>query len=759
MCRAWQLVCLITWFATAAIAAEDPVSGVAGDLWSLRPLQRTTPPNVSRTDWPRNPIDHFVLARLEQDGLAPVGDVGPRSLVRRVYFQLIGLPPTPAVVDDFLRDESPDRFDRLVDRLLASPRFGERWGRHWLDLVRFAESSGKEFNFTYPHAWPYRNYVIDAFNADKPYDRFLHEQLAGDLLPSDPAADQDEAMVATGFLSIGVKRHNNGDPEFRSDIVDDQIDVTMRAVLGLTVACARCHDHKFGPIPTEDYYALAGIFQNTNLLYGTIQQTYSNHPTELIALGVNGPSMHEAAESHEAQIEELAGTIDAKQKELKELEEKLKAESAGESSAPADESDADESDTDESDTDESDAAQAAASESESTEAVVERLKKEIAEQEQKQKELKEIRPLRPHYAFGVRDGDDPSNAKVAIRGNPGQLGDEVQRGFLNCIEVADANAPNPQQSGRLELARWMTHPDNPLTARVMVNRIWHHLFGCGLVKTVDNFGSLGEPPSHPQLLDWLAIRFQEDDWSVKRMIRLLVLSRTYRMAAATEPSPTDEVASAAAAAAAAFRAAAAADPENRLLWRMSPQRLEAEAIRDSMLLISGQLDLARPVGSAITKLGDKLVRDLPRAQLQPRARYRSVYLPVVRDYLPELFDLFDFPSPDLVGGRRSATTMPLQDHFLYHNERVITFTHEAARRLLGSELETNEARVDEAFAMSLSRMPTDTERQAMLEYLEQSQEALAEQEKGEIEPDVLAWSGLFQSLFGSAEFRYVVDVD
>ena len=757
MRRLLRLIVLLAMYASASIVTGDPgTDGQADgqtDLWSLQPLQHLDPPGVNRTDWPRNGLDHFVLARLEQEGLTPVGDAGPRSLVRRVYFHLIGLPPTPAVVDDFLRDESPDRFERLVDRLLASSRFGERWGRHWLDLVRFAESSGKEFNFTYPHAWPYRNYVIDAFNADKPYDRFLHEQLAGDLLPADPATDQDEAMVATGFLSIGAKRHNNGNPGFQSDIVDDQIDVTMRAVLGLTVACARCHDHKFDPIPTQDYYALAGIFQNTELLYGTIQQKYSNHPTALIALGVNGPSMHKVAEEHEAQIKDLAGKIEAQQKELKEQEEKLKADSEGESTAPADQIDSDQGDSEEGDSEEGGAAEADESESESIEAVIERLKKEIAAQEQNQKELEESRPARPQYSFGARDMDEPANAKIAIRGNPGELGDEVQRGFLNCVGVSDAAAPNPQQSGRLELARWMTHSDNPLTARVMVNRIWHHLFGCGLVKTVDNFGSLGERPSHPQLLDWLAVRFQEDGWSVKRMIRLLVLSRTYQLAAATEPSSAEDTS------AAPFQSAAATDPENRLLWRMSPRRLEAEAIRDAMLLVSGQLDLARPAGSAITNLGDKLTRDLPRAQLQPRTRYRSVYLPVVRDYLPELFDLFDFPSPSLVGGSRSTTTVPLQDSFLHHNERVISFTHEAARRLLGAGIETDEARIDEAFAMTFSRLPVDSERQAALAYLQQSRATLAELEQGEIEPDVLVWSGLFQSLFGSAEFRYVVDVD
>jgi len=249
------------------------------------------------------------------------------------------------------------------------------------------------------------------------------------------------------------------------------------------------------------------------------------------------------------------------------------------------------------------------------------------------------------------------------------------------------------------------------------------------------------------------VRFQEDGWSIKRMIRLLVLSRTYQLAAATEPDSTDE------SAAAAFRSAAAVDPENRLLWRMSPWRLEVEALRDSMLMVSGVLDLARPVGSEITNLGDKLVRDLPREHLQPRTRYRSVYLPVIRDYPPEMFALFDFPSPDMVDGSRSATTVPLQDRFLFHNERVITFTHEAARRLLATGIEVDEDRVDRAFEWTLSRPPADAERQSALKYLADARQNLAGREDLELKPEVLAWSGLFQALFGSAQFRYVVDVD
>ena len=710
----------------------------ANDLWSLQPIADVKPPTVKVANWPRTEIDQFVLARLEANGLLPLPDAGPRTLVRRLYFDLIGLPPPLEVVHDYLADRSPQRYERLVDNLLASPRFGERWGRHWLDLVRFAESSGKEFNFSYPHAWPYRNYVIDSLCADKPYDRFLQEQLAGDLMPVDPAAGADEQVVATGFLALGVKRHNTGTTEFRADIIDDQIDVTMRTVLGLSVACARCHDHKFDPVPSQDYYALAGIFQSTDLLYGTIQQKYSNHPTALIPIGPDAKARHEAAEQHDATIKKTTESLAESKKQLEEQQKKLDAQAAEGTSVPNQDA-ATEQQVDESN-------------QEPPAEVIEKLQIRIAELEQEKKCLEENRPPKPQYGFAARDSKEPENAKIARRGNPNDLGKEVPRGFLNCVGSPSEISLNQEQSGRLELAHWLTHPQNPLTARVMVNRIWHHLFGQGLVKTVDNFGSLGDSPTHPQLLDRLARQFMDKGWSIKQTIRQVVLSRTYQLRSGWKtlaPSGDSD-------AYRAYRIGMSKDPGNQFLWRMSPRRLEAEALRDAIFAVSSQLDLSRPRGSTVTALGDRLVRDIVLDKLNPPSNHRSVYLAVIRDYPPKFFELFDFPSPDMVSGRRSLTTVPLQDLFLQNDSTIIELARSAARRLT-TEFADDSLRIDNSFERTLSRPPTDTERRAVLAFLEKVRADLGNQE--EPDPDIGPWAGLFEAIFGSAEFRQLVDAD
>ena len=696
--------------ASPSLVNEQTGREPATNLWSLLPWTVSEVPSVVATTWPTNGIDCFILSRLERQQLKPVADAGRRTMLRRVYFDLTGLPPTRSRVEAFLANRSPDRFERLVDRLLASPQFGERWGRHWLDVVRFAESSGKECNFTYPHAWPYRNYVIDSLNADKPYDRFLHEQLAGDLLPADPAANGDELQVATGFLAIGSKRHNAKPTEFMADIVDDQIDVTMRAFLGLTVACARCHDHKIDPIPQTDYYALAGIFQSTEPLYGTSKTKLNKNPGELVPIGADGHGKHEAAEKHEQLIKKTSAQLDAKKKDLLPQNE--------EPSKSAELSNGN---------------------------LVECLKTEVAELEADLQRLKENRPTRPLYSTGARDRKTPADARIAIRGDPDVLGAEVPRGFLSCLRVTSTDLPPPEQSGRLELARWLTHPDNPLTARVMVNRIWHHLFGNGLVGTVDNFGSLGNMPSHPQLLDWLATAFVRQDWSTKGIIRSVVLSRSYRLNSRAAADTDGSVVS----------NAQAKDPSNKLLWRMPIRHLEVEAIRDAMLKTSGKLDTGRPQSSSVTALGDRLVRDIPLDELQPPSRYRSVYLPVIRDYLPVMFEQFDFPSPDLVSGRRSATIVPLQDLFLQNDPQVRNLAHAAANQLVPEQ--TDDAKLQDVFLRVLSRPPTDDERRDALAYLEHARATV--RDGANVEVEVKTWGGLFHVLFRTAEFRCLVDID
>lgn len=728
--------------------------------WAFQPPMANEIPNVVDTEWPRDPgIDNFVLAQIESEGMRPVADADRRTLIRRLYFDLIGLPPTPQEIDAFITDESPEAPAVLVDRLLASPQFGERWGRHWLDVVRFAESSGMEFNFTYPHAWPYRNYVIDSFNMDKPFDQFLREQIAGDLLPTaegeSPAA-VEERHIAPGLLSFGPKRHNSSGTGFRMDIADDQIDVVFKSTQALTVSCARCHDHKFDPIPTKDYYSLAGIFMSTEPLYGTIKQKYSNNPTDLLPIGTDAQAKHDAAEAHEQKLAEAEKSLTEQKAELKKatdaqaVVQKQKTESEGllaailaRRNASIDNADFSESDTAKS---KDDQLAKTLAEHSATVATLTETVKTLTDQID---ELKKNQPARPQYAMSVRDRAKPADIKVAIRGNYSTPGDVAPRGFLSVVNVPDSAPVDTSHSGRLELADWIANSQNPLTARVMVNRIWHHLFGRGIVSTVDNFGLIGKAPTHPELLDTLAIRFVEGGWSVKRTIRSIVLSRAYQLSSQTNDENL------------------AIDPDNRSYWRASPRRLEAETIRDSILSVSGQLDLSRPVGSTVTLLGDQMVRGIATEKIQPASRHRSVYLPVVRDYVPEMFDLFDFPSPSLVTGKRAVTSVPSQALYLRNSEFVAKQARLAAERLLAVEgLADDAARIDLSMNWTLARIPSDAERTAILQFIADVKASAAAEEtpsegndeRAVISADMTAWSAWFLTLFSTAEFRYLVDI-
>lgn len=721
--------------------------------WAFVPPQSVKPPAVKLSDWPRDAmIDGFILSAIEAQGLKPVADANRLTLVRRVYFDLVGLPPSPPEVNAFLADKSPDALPKLIDRLLESPRFGERWGRHWLDVVRFAESSGMEFNFTYPHAWPYRNYVIDSLNQDKPYNVFLSEQIAGDLMPAgeDDSPETIEARkIAPSMLAFGPKRHNSSGTGFRMDIVDDQINTVCRATLALTVSCARCHDHKFDPIPTADYYAMAGIFLSTEPLYGTIKQKYSNSPTDLLPIGPGAQELHIAAEKHAKKLEQAEKTLTAKKEELKKAienqklatkqKDKLEKLVATTIVTPS-ESDNQSKVASAKDTTNQ------ASQADLDKTIVE-LKKatervtlltnEIKPLESQVANLKKNRPSRPQYAMSARDRKKPADTTIAIRGNFREKGDIVPRGFLSVVSLENSPKIEANHSGRLELAQWIVSNQNPLTARVMVNRIWHHLFGRGLVPSVDNFGVIGKRPSHPQLLDALALRYMQDGWSTKRMIRAMMLSRTYQLSSTPDAENLK------------------VDPDNRLLWRATPRRLEAEAIRDAVLAVSGQLNLDRPNASTVTPLGDTLVRGIATDKLQPPSNFRSVYLPVIRDYVPELFDLFDFPSPSLVSGSRAVTNVPSQALYLRNSKFISEQAKHAAKRLLASKQAADDvARVDLAMKWALVREPTKAEREGALQLIKQIRQS-SDSKKSETE--VNAWAAWFQTLFMTAEFRFLVD--
>ncbi len=681
--------------------------------WAFKPPVHPPLPALANASWPKSAIDHFILARMESKGLVPVRDAAKQPLLRRLYFDLIGLPPKPSAIDNFVNDASPNALEKVVDRLLASPRFGERWGRHWLDVARYAESSGKEFNFTYPHAWPYRRYVIEAFNQDKPYDRFIREQLAGDLLPSRSREERDEQRLATGFLAIGEKRHNANQKTFRMDMVDDQITTTSKAFLGLTVGCARCHDHKFDPIPTEDYYSLAGIFLSTKTLYGTSKKKYSDHPSGLVPYGPDAEKLHKAYQAYKKRLKKTETKLEEAEKKLKDLKSKQKESSEsktkdGEGGSPTDKKVA------------------------AAKAKVKRLKGKVAE-------IKEGKPAAPRYAMGAKEADKAVQAHVAIGGNPSKQGKQVPRGFLSAIDVKDAPEIDPKASGRLALANWIANRDNPLTARVIVNRVWHHLFGRGLVESVDNFGALGKRPSHPKLLDYLAVRFMENDWSIKELIRSIVLSRTYRLSTHYD------------------RQNGRIDPENSLYWRMSPRRLEVEPLRDAILSASGALNLRRPSGSPVTKLGQKLARKFPYKKMNPANHHRTVYLPVVRHYLPHMLQEFDFPSSSLVIGDRAETTVPAQALFLLNSDFILEQSKKMAKRLFKSEAKGKTRRIVLAYRLTLSRSPSIEEVTEAASYLSQSQKGLRSRYPEKERRRLLAWAGLCQALFASAEFRYLIE--
>lgn len=673
--------------ADAAPSAAATAPAKASDLWSLRPLLPAPPPAVHDTAWPRSEIDRFLLAALEAKGLSPVGDASKERLLRRVSFDLTGLPPTVEELDAFAKDDSPHAFEKVVDRLLDSPRFGERWGRHWLDVARYAESSGKT-NFNYPHAWRYRDYVIAAFNADKPFDRFIREQIAGDLLPAEDDRDRAEKLIATGFLAIGSKAH---DAEVRGqyelDLIDEQIEATSRAFQALTIACARCHDHKLDPISQRDYYALSGIFRSTQTRSGVLAGLFPNFnasplielPSGAHAPEAVGPLGPERRRALEKRVAELVRERDA---------------------VPPGEANRD------------------------------RLRRANAMLATARWRLLIDRANGPTRAFamGVVDRDEAGDSPFYVRGELDQPAQPVPRGLVRllCFEGAPAIRSG---SGRLELASALASPRNPLTARVFVNRAWLHLFGRGLVATPDNFGSAGTPPSHPELLDTLAAGFMHDGWSVKRLIRKIVLSRAYGLDSIFD------------------RRGFELDPDNALIWRMSKRRLDAETLRDSLLAVAGRLSLDPPVGSAVARSGEGLGMFLRVEGQDISDTHRSVYLPVVRDQIVESLALFDFADPSLVVGERNVTTGPAQALYFMNGPLVISLSEAFAQRVCAAGDE-EAGRVGLAYRLALGRSPSDRERAAALAFLRAAERSRPEGRKPS------AWALFAQALFAAAEFRY-----
>ncbi len=723
--------------------AGIPYEKLRHDHWAWQPVKAVAAPVVKNTAWPRTDIDRFVLAGLEAKGLHPVGDADRAALVRRVTFDLTGLPPTPAETQAFVSDTAANAFEKVVDRLLASPAFGERWGRHWLDVARYAESTGSSRNVPYNFAWRYRDYVIDSFNKDTPYNRFLTEQLAGDLLPYSTPAQHDQQLVATGFLALGIKDLNEKDRlKYTMDNVDEQIDVTSRSMLGMTVSCARCHDHKFDPIPTSDYYALAGIFKSTEILSGVkgrkgaggksydapdllvhLDKAPNAVPEALSAAVVSRSAVPAAGKA--GAIAELSARLEKANDELRALRAQAVAVAGSIGGAAA----------------KAQFRPRLVAQRQVIAGLTEQLDAlQNGAGKAPSADVSAVAPATGGLAVGVRDAA-PIDAQICIRGDTDNLGPEVPRGMVNIFHLPSQPSIDSHHSGRLELAQWITSPQNPLTGRVMVNRIWLHLFGAGLVRTADNFGTTGEAPSHPELLDYLATNFESGGWSVKQTIRSIVLSHAYQLASTYDP------------------ANAAADPADRQVWRMSPRRLEAEPIRDAMLAASGQLVLTRPAGSPVMTMpvaelrkngNDSVIED-------SNSTHRSVYLPIVRELVPPVLDVFDFAEPTLVTGSRDVTTVPTQALFLMNNPFVLEQSRRLADKVLAAPKLDDAARVDMAYRLALCRPPTPNETARALQYAAsyaRDDFAMGNTKSGS-SPKIDAWTSLCQALFCSAEFRYL----
>jgi hypothetical protein len=639
------------------------------EYWAFQKPKAVAPPKVADEFWPKSDVDHFVLAKLEEKKLKPVHDADKRTLLRRVYYDITGLPPTSEQVEAFVKDNSPQALEHVVDQLLASSGFGEQWGRYWLDLARYGESTGLDRNLNYPYAWRYRDYVINAFNDDKPYNEFILEQLAGDQLPYEDQKDRDEKLTATGFLAIGPKGLNESRVKYSKwQVVNDQVDATTRGFIGLTVSCAQCHDHKFDPIPQKDYHALAGIFSSTETLYGTVGGRGNRRPTSLLSLdgapelavlstGEPTPNMFVNTNrnfTQPARTNNLA---------------------RGTNGAAA-------------------------------------VRRPIARAGGRNFTTNRIERIPAHltYAMGVRDYDEPQDIPVYYRGDLAKPTDAVvPRGFLRIVALSQPPVIPTNASGRLQLAQWITNPENPLTARVVVNRVWEHLFGEGIVATPDNFGHLGSQPTHPELLDYLAVKFvNEQHWSVKQLVRSLVLTHVYQLSSEVNA------------------AAEEADPADTLLWRAAPRRLKAEQIRDSILAASGRLDLEPPHYSVTAEFGDGYYgvniweTDLPQHYYK-----RSVYLPIPRDMVPESLSLFDLPNPNLVGAKREETTSPSQALFLMNNAFVQDEALHIARKLEEDKNLSEQDRIARAYLAIYQRRPTATEVHRASKFIESQSTLLA----------------------------------
>ncbi len=837
------------------LGAPDPRTGIAvakkqtgltveegKKFWCYVAPVKSAAPAVKDPAWPRTEIDRFTLSRAEAAGVKPAGDAAPEALVRRIYFDLIGLPPTPEQIDAFVKATATDRqkaITSLVDELLTSRQFGETWGRHWLDVARFAESSGGGRTLLFKDAWRYRDYVIEAINADVPFDRFIREQLAGDLLPAQTPAEKRRNITATAFLALGPTNYEEQQKQqLRFDIIDEQLETLGRAFLGQTIGCARCHDHKFDPISQRDYYAMAGIFASTRTLFN-----YTDNVARWIIAPLPGEGDEEAKlHEHEAKLAALEKDLTTAKAELAKLSKSVAEETpkAGKSIPTAsfpgivlDDADAkvvgfwkqstftrsfigegylsdnnvekgektvtftpmlpkmgryevrfaythlenraknvrvtvfhadgeDSIFVDETEPPpidgrfislgkfrfEKDGASYVLISNEGTkgfvtvdalqflpenetnaaEAVAEKanpernaMARKVKELESEMKKLTKGGPVRA-AAMSVRDGDadEITDTQIRVRGIEKQRGEVVPRGFLQVALSTQPTLP-AAESGRRELADWIASGSNPLTARVLVNRVWAWLFGTGLVRTVDNFGTTGERSSHPELLDHLATRFVEEGWSLKKLVREIMLSRTWQLAVVKS---------------------SATDPENRLFMHASRRRFDAEQIRDALLAVSGELKLDY-LGPNIAGAGEIDANNFTAQNIEYGYVFadtrRSVYTPAFRNKRLELFEAFDFGDINASIGQRNTSTVAPQALFFLNHPFVVEQARAAAERTLALP---EEQRLESAFRRTLGRLPSPAEREKCAKFLGAS-------------PSLETWAQIHQTLFACVDFRYL----
>lgn len=814
----------------------------ARKFWAFQPPHSHSAPEVKNSAWPRDSIDRFLLARLESQSFSPTADTSSRDWLRRVTFDLTGLPPTHGEVTEFLASYKRDAESarrKTINRLLALPQFGEHWGRHWLDLARYADSNGGDINLTYFNAWRYRDYVVESLNSDKPFDQFAREQIAGDLIPAESVEETASQLVATGFLIIGPKMLSERNKEkLFMDVVDEQIDTIGRVFLGMTIGCARCHDHKFDPIPATDYYALAGIFRSTETIYGIRMGNVNVSGWLEQPLPVAAEKAEKIA-AHEKRLAQVKTEIADLKKQLAKLKvnstprpedlpgivvDDAQAElqgnwkkstfspqyvgagyihddkmglgkksvtftpdlpEAGEyevrisfpgtngraSNVPVTVMTADGAKEIVVDQTKpapigglflslgkfrfesgksgfvrisnrgangyviADAAQFLSAKTAPTKktdpkaaAAAKKLAAELKAAEAREKQLKKAAPEKP-MAMAVKDRKSVADCEIRIRGIADHRGAVVPRGFLTVTSQSSTPEIAAKQSGRAELARWLTDPSNPLIARVIVNRVWMHLMGEGIVRSVDNFGRLGDRPSHPELLDALAVEFMKDGWSIKRLIRRIVLSRAYGLSSV----PSDE--------------ALQLDPQNRLWSHQNRRRLSAESIRDAMLSVSGRLD--RTIGqSSVKGMSEQAVANNPADQKNRASGgplRRSLYLPIIRNDLPPFLTVFDFADPDVVTGRRSVTNVPAQALLMLNSPFVRECATAVAEKMLATpKLQSDEERVEWIYRTVLNRPSTSTETTQALAFLRNGTESEISKED---------WSRFCQTIFATSEFR------